>query len=137
MRLGANCVDALLRAMPASHFLDIIGNRAVDFIEIDDFGASRLRQSEPLRYIIDGNDAGGALHECAFNAKLADRATSPHRDNVAGFDLAIRSGHPTGWKDVAEKESLLIGHSARNDDRRNIGIGDADVLGLTAGVSAG
>lgn len=137
MGFRADGIDALVGAVATCHFLNMIGYRAVDLLEVDSIGSCHLRQGKSLRNIVDGDDTCRTLHQGALNAELPDRAATPNGDDVRGFDLAVGGSHPSCRKDVTEEECLLVTHSAGNDDRRYVGVRNSNIFGLTAGIGAG
>src|SRR4051812_44115389 len=72
----------------------------------------------------------------AANRHLSDRPATPDRDSVRGLNVALHSRLPTGRKDVAEEQHLLVGEASRGYlDVGLIGVRNADIFCLAAGIS--
>jgi hypothetical protein len=77
-----------------------------------------------------------APHDCALDAELANRAATPYCHNVDWLDVAVGGSHPTGRKNVAKKQCLLVMHSVGNDNRGHVCIGNAYKLSLATRICA-
>src|SRR3954463_12630663 len=95
-----------------------------------------LCHGEALRNIVDGDDLLRPQQDRAANRHLSDRPANPDRDSGRGLNVALHSRLPTGRKDVAEEQHLLVGEASRGYlDVRLIGVRNADIFCLAAGIS--
>ncbi len=70
---------------------------------------------------------------------MAKRPTGPQPQTATvspGWMSAVLRAHVAGGEDVGEEEDLVVGEIRLDLDGADIGEGDADVLRLTAGVTA-
>src|SRR6476619_177570 len=135
MSLHAYGVDALFRALAIGK---VVEARDDAFLrKVNHGGATGLCHRETLRNVVDGDDLLRPQQDRAANRHLSDRPATPDRDSVRGLNVALHSRLPTGWKDVAEEQHLLVGEASRRYlDVRLIGVGNADIFCLAAGISA-
>src|SRR5207248_7785286 len=105
-------------------------------LEIDCDGAAGARHAEPLGEPIDRNDLLRAEQDGAADRHLADRAGAPDGHGVSRFDVTLDRRLPSGRENVAEEQYLLVLDTVRDLDRRDIGVGNADIFGLAAGITA-
>ena len=134
VRFHPDAVDRAVRAAARRRRLERLDD--VLFREVDRVGAELARALEPVRDAVDRDHALGAQQERALDREPSDRAAAPDRDGVAGRDLRLLRGLPAGREDVGEEQHLLVGQTFGHDERVRVGVGDAHVLRLTAGIAA-
>src|SRR5690606_40281785 len=97
----------------------------LDLTEIENFSAAvRARHFQPLRDLVDRDDAAGSHHPGALDRELADWTTPPYRHRVALLDLGILGRHPSGRKDVGEEEHLFVRQAVGHPGWADIGRSD-------------
>ena len=116
------------------HFLDSLVD--VFLLEIQRGRTGILRQLQPLRHRVDRNYPFGAKQEGAADCELPDGTAAPDRDRLATLQVAEIRRHVTGWKDIGQKEYLLVAKTVRHLDWPDIGVRYPQILGLTAGKAA-
>src|SRR4051812_16908030 len=132
--LGADRIDTRIRAPAFGQFHDPV----VDIFlhEIEGLGAALARQIQPFGNSINSNDAFGAEQEGALDRELANRSTSPDGNSFSASDAAELGSHVAGRKNVREKKDLLVAQAIRHLHWSDVGIRDAKIFGLAAGVAA-
>ena len=135
VRLGADGVDAAVGPAAGGHLLQLLVD--VFLGEVDRLGLAELaRHRHPLGHAIDGDDASSAEHPGALDGELTDRSTPPDGHGVALLDLGVLRAHVAGGEDVGEEEDLLVGQVGLDLETTDVGVGHAEILGLTARVAA-
>ena len=135
VRFGPDRIDTAVRPATVGHLHETVIDLHV--VEVD-----RLRLTvvlghfEALRHAVNRDDASRAKHPGALHRELPDRAAAPHCDRITRFDAAVFRGHVAGRKYVGQEQHLLVGNPVRNLDRGHVGKRHAQVLGLTARVTA-
>src|SRR5688572_16048473 len=104
MSFHSNGIDATVRAASTCHQLQLFEN-VLDVLVVEDLGVPvLLREPEPFRKTIDGNDAFGAEETRAGDGEETHRSGAPYRDNITVLDVAVLGGHVSSGKNVGEKE---------------------------------
>ena len=134
MRFEPDGIDAFLRPLAAGQVVQTLDDALL--LEIDCDGAAGARHAEPLGEPIDRNDLLRAEQDGAADRHLADRAGAPDGHGVSRFDVTLDRRLPSGRENVAEEQHLLVLDTVRDLDRRDIGVGNADIFGLAAGITA-
>ncbi len=91
---------------------------------------------QALGNVVDGDDAVGAEHARTRHRELTHRTAAPNRHRVARRECAGLGCLIPGWKDVGQKQDLLVIERIRHAQRTDVCVRDPHVLGLAAGVSA-
>ena len=87
MAFHPNGVDARVGSTPARHAIERLEH--IDFFVIDRFSSgSFLRDAQPVREPIDGDDPLGAEQGGARNRELADGPAAPDRNDIPWLDVA-------------------------------------------------
>src|SRR5829696_10380733 len=136
-RLHADGVDHRVRPAAARELLELLDDVGV-LGEVDRVGRSRPleRHLQPVVVLVDGDHALGPEHDGARDRELPHGPRPEHRDHLAAGDLAKLGSHEARREDVRQEEHLLVGQVVLDLDRPDVGVGDAGVLGLAAGVAA-
>src|SRR6185369_17557382 len=135
MRLHADRVDAGVGAASSRHRLESL-DQVRSFFVVDDLGISTSSELQSFGEAIDRNHSPGAQHERRSDRELADRTTSPHSDYLSRLDVACLCRLISGWEDVRQKQHFLIRYIVGNLDWSDIRHRNADILCLSAGISA-
>ena len=72
----------------------------------------------------------------AADGELPDRPAAPDGDCLAAADAAEIRRHVAGGEDVGEKQRLLVRHAGGHFQGARIGIGHAEIFGLSACIAA-
>ena len=105
--------------------------------KIDRDGAAGARHAETLGQTVNRNDLLCAEQDGAADRHLADRSRTPDRHRIGRLDVALHRRLPSGRENIAEEQHFLVLDPIRDLDRADIGIGNADIFGLAAGITAG
>ena len=74
--------------------------------------------------------------ESALDRELADGAAAPDGDGLAALQITEISRHEARGEDVGQEKDLFVAQSLRHLDWADVGIGDAEIFGLAAGIAA-
>ncbi len=107
VRLHADGIDARVRPAAAGQLLQRLEH--VVLAVVDGLGAELDRgEAQALGKAIDSDHALRAEQQRRGDRELADRAAAPHRDRVAGLDVAVLRRHVSRRQDVGEEKHLLV-----------------------------
>ena len=137
VRFHAHGVDAGIRPAPGRQLFQRVGHAGHLLVVEDLRAAGVLRHPQPVLEPVDGDDALRTQQERALDGKQADRTAAPHRNRVAGLDVAHLGAHIAGGQDVRQEQDLLVRQCAIDLQRPDIGEGHTRELGLPAGKTAG
>ena len=135
VRLQPDAIDDRIGTDAAGHLHQRLVDRA--FLKIDRLRAELLRKFEPMREVIDRDDAIRTHQHRRLDREQPDRAAAPDRDDVAGFDVRIFRTHPAGGQDVGQEQHLVVVDAVGDDDGAVVAERHADIFRLTARIAAG
>ena len=134
MRLHPDRLEDPVRTAAAGHLQQGVGD-VVDRVEIDGLDPVLLGQGQPFGHPVDPDHPEAAV-AADPGPELADRAETEDRERAALRHVGVRDPLPGGRQDVGEVEDPLVGYVVGHLDRAELGLRDAEVLGLAAGHRA-
>ena len=108
------------------------GGYVVSHGRVDDVDAMPLRHLEPFGHEIDAEDPFRAHQLRDPCAELAHRAEAVHSGNATLGDVREPHSLPGRRQDVGQVHEAVVRRSLRKLDRAELGLRDAQVLGLAA-----
>src|SRR2546421_6085138 len=113
------------------HLVDRRGLRVVDGNHAD-----RFRETQPVGVAVDDHDLAGVLKDRGVRGHEPDRSRAIDDDGVTGLHTGELGGVPASRKDVGDHHVvvLLLPSILRQPQAVEVTVGNAEVLGLTAGV---
>ena len=135
LRLVADGVHALVRALAPGLLLDLLDRVALGEVDRDRADLLGLRQA--LGDPVDDEDLRGAAQQRRVGGHQPDRTAAVHRDALAGRDLGEFAAVVAGREDVGEQDEVgLVLGPRRQLQAVEVGEGNAQVLGLAARLRA-
>lgn len=114
----------------------IVLNDLVDRVtlcEVDRNDADLLRGRETLGHLIYNVNPTGATQLSAVGCHNTDGTGTPHGDTLTGFEAGELDAVPACWEDVSKEGEVGFVLGACGElEAVEVGVGDADVLGLAA-----
>jgi hypothetical protein len=133
VRFHADAVQDGVRAASAGHRPDGVADAgAVERGEVDDVDALLSDAAQPVLDEVDADDAVAELPADPAG-EVADRSEAEHDERPALGDLGVGDPLPGGRQDVGQVGEAVVRGAVGQRDVRELRLGDAQVLGLTAG----